>query len=112
MSKESSTAVVNDSNGTSEGFGADELLQNAVSYRANKAIVDAASRYDNVDDAIVALKSTWSKLQIQADDGAGYTPDVKLGFGSDNARVIAESLMGERNTVGATRKAFRDLGNV
>ena len=101
-----------ESKGTSEDFGADDLVQSAVSYRANKAIVDAASKYDSVDDAIASLKLVWKRLQSQSEHGAGFTPDVKLGFGSDNARVIAESIMGIRNTVGSTRKAFRDLGKV
>lgn len=106
------TATQKSAQGTSTGFGADELLVNAVSYRVNAAIVNAASKYDNVEDAIAALKETWGKLQGQSENGAAFTPDVKLGFGSDNARVIAESLMGIRNTVGSTRKAFKDLGKV
>jgi hypothetical protein len=107
-----STATAVESKGTSKDFGADDLVLNAVSYRANKAIVDAASKYDNVEDAITGLRHAWSLLESQAENGAGFTPDVKLGFGSDNARVIAESLMGVRNTVGSTRKAFKDLGKV
>ena len=110
-----STTVVapsKESKGTSEGFGADELLVNAVSYRANKAIVDAASKYDSVDDAIASLRDSWAKLQSQSDNGAGFTPDVKLGFGSSNSREIAEGIMGTRATVASTRKAFRDLGKV
>ncbi len=106
------TAVKNDAQGTSEGFGTDELLQNAVSYRANAALVNAASKYDTVDDAIAALTEVWTKLEKQVENGAAFTPDVKLGFGSDNARVIAESILGIRNTVGSTRKAFKDMGKV
>jgi hypothetical protein len=100
-----------DSKGTSEGFGADNLVANAKVYKSHKAIVDAASRYDNVDDAIAGLESAWTLLQDQIENGAGFTPDVKLGFGSDNARVIAETLTGVRNSVGSTRKAFKELGS-
>ncbi len=107
-----STATAVESKGTSTDFGADDLILNAVSYRANKGMVDAASKYDNVDDAIAGLKQAWSLLESQVENGAGFTPDVKLDFGSDNARVIAESLMGLRNSVGSTRKAFKDLGKV
>lgn len=96
--------------GTSLEFGADNLLVNAKLYKDNKAIVDACSRYDSIDDAIVGLRETWVAFEAQVESGAGYTPDTKLGFGSDNAAVIAESILGRRNTVGATRKALRDMG--
>lgn len=106
------TAVKNDAQGTSTEFGCDDLTLNAISYRKHKAIVDAASKFDNVDDAIAALKETWNLLQDQSDRGGEYTPPVKLNFGSSNAREIAEGIMGIRATVASTRKAFRDLGNV
>ncbi len=105
------TAVKNDAQGTSTGFGADDLILTAISYRANKAIVDAASKFDSVDDAIASLMDTWEKLQNQSDVGANYTPDKDLGFGSSNAREIAEGIMGTRATVASTRKALKDLGN-
>jgi hypothetical protein len=96
--------------GTAVEFGAENLLANARVYRANKRIVDAASGYDSVDDAIAGLKEAWAVLESQVEDGTRYTPDAKLGFGSDNATVIAESLLGRRNTVGSTRKSFNALG--
>jgi hypothetical protein len=102
-----STAV---KSGTSTEFGQSQFLTNARLYRAHKAIVNAASKYDNVDDAIVALQEAWEAMTGQADNGAGYTPDRELGFGSDNGQVIAESILGIRTTVTATRKAFADLG--
>lgn len=97
--------------GTSTEFGADDLTLVAISYRKHKAIVDAASKFDNVEDAVAALMETWKKLQSQSENGADYTPPTDLGFGSDNCRVIAETIMGTRGTVGSTRKAFKDLGN-
>ena len=100
----------NSATGTIVEFGSVTFQANAASYRANKRMVDAASRYDSVDDAIAGLKSAWKVLEAQVEDGSGYTPDAKLGFGSDNATVIAESLLGRRNSVGATRKSFSDLG--
>ena len=106
------TAVKNDAQGTSTEFGQDEFLANAVTYRTHKRIADACSGYDSLDDALAGLKTVWEALQSQVEDGADYTPPVKLNFGSDNARVIAETLMGIRNTVGSTRKAFKDLGKV
>lgn len=97
--------------GTSTDFGADDLILVAISYRANKAIVDAASKFDNIEDAVASLKETWEKLQSQSENGASYTPDTDLGFGSSNAREIAEGIMGTRATVSSTRKALKDLGN-
>ncbi len=96
--------------GTAVEFGAAELKANAALYREHSRIVDAASRYDSVDDAIAGLKEAFETLEIQVEEGTGYTPERELGFGSDNAAVIAESLLGRRNSVGATRKSFKNLG--
>ncbi len=96
--------------GTTVEFGAKELKANAALYRANAAIVNAASKYDSLDDAIAGLCETFEVLEAQVENGAGYTPDRELGFGSDNAAVIGETLVGRRNSVGATRKSFKDLG--
>ena len=95
---------------TATEFGAKNLKANAAIYRANKRMVDAASKYDSLDDAVAGLTEAWNILESQSESGAGYTPDRELGFGSDNAAVIAESLLGRRNSVGATRKSFNDLG--
>jgi len=97
-------------NATSVEFGAKELTANAAVYHGAKRIVDAASGYDSLDDAIAALTTAWEVMESQAESGAGYTPDRELGFGSDSAAVIAESILGRRNTVGATRKAFNAMG--
>jgi succinate dehydrogenase/fumarate reductase flavoprotein subunit len=91
-------------------FGADAFRTNAVEYAANKRIVDAASKYDNLDDAIATLQRVWESLEVQAANGAKYTPAAELGFGSDSASVIAESILGRRSSVAATRKAFANLG--
>ncbi len=96
--------------GTSVEFGATKLKANAAVYRGAKRIVDAASTFDSLDDAVAALTQAWEVMESQIVDGAGYTPDAGLGFGSDNAAVIAESILGRRNTVGATRTAFNTMG--
>ena len=106
------TAVKNDAQGTSEKFGQDQFLLNAVTYRTHKRIVDACSGYDNIEDAQAGLAAAWAALEGQVEEGGSYTPDRELGFGSDNAATIAETLMGLRSTTGATRKAFKDLGKV
>jgi hypothetical protein len=104
------TTSVATKSGTSTEFGQSQFLANARLYRSHKALVNAASKYDNVEDAIAMLTAVWEALQGQVDNGAGYTPDRELGFGSDNGQVIAESITGIRTTVTATRKAFADLG--
>lgn len=98
--------------GTSAGteFGADNLVANATAYKAHAGIVNAASRYDNLDDAIKSLRETWAMFEAQVEDGGGFTPEASLGFGSDNAAVIAETILGIRNTVGTTRKQLKALG--
>lgn len=93
-------------------FGAENLILVSRVYRTHKKIVDAASGYDNLDDAIAALTEAHGKLESQIEDGAGYTPAQELGFGSDNAGQIAEKILGRQKTVGAVRKAFSDLGKV
>lgn len=106
----STTAVMESKTGTVVEFGAKQLKQNAAIYRANAALVNAASKCDSLDDAIAELKDAWKVLEAQVEAGAGYTPDRELGFGSDNAAVIAESILGRRNSVGETRKSFKKLG--
>lgn len=96
--------------GTTIEFGAAEFKANAAVYAGAKRLVDAASSCDNLDDAIATLTAAWKALETQAKNGSGYTPDREMGFGSDNAAVIAESLIGVRNTVGTTRKLFNALG--
>ncbi len=91
-------------------FDLRSLRANAAVYHGAKRIVDAASGYDSLDDAVAALTEAWGVMESQVENGAGYTPDKGLGFGSDNAAVIAESILGRRNTVGATRKAFNAMG--
>lgn len=96
--------------GTAVKFGVESFIGNAANYRANKKIVDAAAGYDNIDDAIAGLKSAYGALETQVVEGSGYTPDRDMGFGSDSAAVIAETLLGRRTTPGATRKLFSGLG--
>lgn len=108
-----STSVVHKSESaveTSVEFGAENLLVNARSYANAKRIVDAASGYDSLDDAKAALTDAWHRMESQIDEGGKYTPPIELGFGSDSASVIAETILGRRNSVGATRKAFASMG--
>ncbi|KKL85650.1 hypothetical protein LCGC14_1952650 [marine sediment metagenome] len=91
-------------------FGADQLLANAKAYYEHRAIVNAASKYDSLDDALAALKAVWGDLENQSRDGSGYTPDTALNFGSSNAAEIADQILGRGPTVAATRKALAAMG--
>lgn len=98
--------------GSDTCFDEGSFLSLAQAYRENRAIVNAASKYDSRDDAIAALSSVWDLLVNARDTGSGYTPGASLGFGSDSAAVISEKIMGIGTTVGATRKALADVGKV
>jgi len=91
-------------------FCADVLVANAKLYAANKRLVDAASQYDNLDDAIASLRRVWDVLESQIRDGGVYTPSTELGFGSDNASQIAAAILGRKTSVVEVRKAFQKLG--
>jgi hypothetical protein len=107
-----STVTENVSSGSDTCFDEDTFLSLAQAYREDRTIVNAASKYDSLDDAIAALSSVWELLQSARENGSGYTPGTSLGFGSDSAAVIAEKIMGIGTTVGATRKALADVGKV
>ena len=79
-------------------------------YQANKRIVDAASKYDSLDDAQAALVEVWEALDRQTQVGGGYTPATEIGFGSDNSAQIAAAILGRRTSVTAARKAFAEVG--
>lgn len=104
------TSVKEDVKGTSTEFGPVQLKANAAVYREHASLINAASKYDSVEDAIAALKVSFEILEKQIVEGVGYTPPIELGFGSDSAAVIGESLVGRRNSIGQTRKMFKDLG--
>ncbi len=106
MSKSSSVAE------TAVDFGVDQFTENARLYRNHKAIMNAASGYDNLDDAIAALTSVYKTYERQSDIGGSFTPAVELGFGSDNSAQIAEKILGRQKSVGAIRTALANVGKV
>jgi len=91
-------------------FRAEHFIGNARLYVEHKRLVDAASKYDNVDDATNALMDVWAALDNQSKIGGGYTPPVEAGFGSDNGSQIAATILGRKSSVNETRKAFAALG--
>jgi hypothetical protein len=92
-------------------FGAVEFKAMATVYKADKAIVNAASKYDSLDDAVAALTKAWNAIDEAGQAGAGYTPSTDLGFGSDNTLIVTEKILGRATGIGATRKALSDHGS-
>jgi len=91
-------------------YGSENFQAMATSYKGAKGIVNAASKYDSLDDAIAALKGAWAVLEETSENGSGYTPNTALGFGSDNGAVVADKILGRANGVTATRKALVAMG--
>ncbi len=106
----SSATIAESTTASGTEFGSAEFIRNAVSYAEHKALVNAASKYDNLDDAQAALSTVWTALVEQSQQGGGFTPSVELGFGSDNAAQIASALIGQRSRVTDTRKAMVAVG--
>lgn len=78
-----------------------------------KRLVDALNGCgDNVEDDLSVALECRTALEDMAENGAGYTPDVSLGFGSDNSATIGSKILGRSTTAGATRKAFAKIGKV
>jgi len=90
----------------------------AVAYSADKQgakfkrVVDAlaACGIDEREDILARVEDLIGQLEYMAENGHGYTPPSEKNFGSDNAAVVAEKILGKAQTVGATRTAFSDWG--
>lgn len=107
---QSSSVIAESTTASDTKFGSAQFIKNAISYAEHKAMVNAASKYDNLDDAQAALSTVWEALIEQSQHGGGFTPSVELGFGSDNAAQIASALIGQRSRVTDTRKAMVAVG--
>lgn len=95
---------------------AEQFVANAESYnesvklrRAFDAVMACGS--DTVEDTVAHIESVRELLIAQSENGAGYTPDKALGFGSENGASIAETLLCKRQGVGAIRTAFAKVGS-
>jgi hypothetical protein len=87
------------------GFGQADFVGIAADYVGHRQLVNAASRYDSLDDAIAGLTDAWNSLERMAASGAEYTPARELGFGQANGAEIAATLLGRRKSVSEFRKA-------
>lgn len=77
-----------------------------------KRLVDAVAAIgvDEREDHLSRVDDLIGLLDRMSREGTGYTPPSGKGFGSDNAAVIADKILGKAQSVGATRKAFSDWG--
>jgi hypothetical protein len=66
---------------------------------------------DNVEDTVSHIEHVRELLVAQSENGAGYTPDKTLGFGSENGSSIADALLCRRAGIGAIRSAFAKVGS-
>ncbi len=95
---------------------ADQFVVNAGLYNQSaklRRVFDAvmACGCDNVQDTIAHVERVRDELIAQSEKGSGYTPDKALGFGSESAAAIADSLLGRRASTGEVRKAFAKVGS-
>ncbi len=70
----------------------------------------AAIGVDEREDHLARVDVLIGQLELMAENGQGYTPPSGKSFGSDNAAVIADKILGRAQTVGATRTAFATWG--
>lgn len=70
----------------------------------------AALGVDDREDHLARVDELISLARSMRDHGAGYTPPADKGFGSDNAAIVAEKILGEAQTVGSTRTALASYG--
>ncbi len=96
-------------------FGEQQFLNNAKEYGSNskrKRAVDliVSIGADKAMSVFSEAMDIIEQLQSQAENGSGYTPDVKFGFGSDNAATIANKILGQATSAGHVRKTFAGLG--
>lgn len=61
-------------------------------------------------DALAEAQEIIGLLEKMSDNGSGYTPHVELGFGSDNAAVIADKILGRSASPAETRRSFVKVG--
>lgn len=97
-------------------LSADQFVANADTYNQSaklRRVFDAvmACGCDNVPDTLAHVERVRDSLIAQSENGSGYTPDKALGFGSESAAAIADSLLGRRASTADVRKAFAKVGS-
>lgn len=99
-----------------EAFTGEDFRTNAGVYNASAKLRRAfdamiACGVDKIDDTVAHIRNVVAALEAQSENGAGYTPDKSLGFGSENAASIADALLGKRPSTSALRSLFAKAGS-
>ncbi|NIP23018.1 MAG: hypothetical protein GWN55_06890 [Phycisphaerae bacterium] len=92
-------------------FTAEQFVDNATLYNQSAKLRRAfdavmACGCDNIEDTVAHIEQVRDALRVQSENGAGYTPDKALGFGSENASGIADTLLCRRKGAGTIRTLF------
>ncbi len=99
---------------TTTTFGQAEFVGVAQKYASDnkvKRLVDAiAALKDDREDGISSALGIIADFESMSEHGSGYTPGAELGFGSDNAAVVADKILGRSTSAGETRKSLVKLG--
>jgi hypothetical protein len=108
-----STTVVDQGTFTAEQFRSNAELYNISPKlrRAFDAIMACGCDEKEVVNTITHVKSLRDRLHKQSENGAGYTPDKALGFGSENAAGVADTMLCRRPGAGVIRTAFAKAGS-
>ena len=97
-------------------FGAEQFIGAASRCTSDKkvwrVVVALCAAKDDREDILSQALDAIKNLEGMSENGAAYTPDRSLGFGSDNAATIADKLLGRTTTVGETRKHFAKIGKL
>ncbi len=99
---------------SNQTFNEARFMDNAANYGKNtkrRRLVDCIVSIgeNEIDDVYAEALEVIENLKRQAEHGKGFTPDTKLGFGSDNAAVIAEKILGLSASAGKVRTMFAGL---
>lgn len=106
-----SNAVVSEGTFTAQDF-IDTARLRCKSPKTRRIVDALLSAKDDREECLTIALEVIERLRVQAEVGQKYTPDKSLGFGSDNAAVIAEKLLGIGNSQSETRKAYTSVGSM
>jgi len=110
-----STAVISDNRNVGASAGkvnSDTFSDLARRYSQRGRLVGAllamkpSARESCLSDALQVI----ADLEVMSVHGTGYTPPTDAGFGSDNAAVIAQAILGVRKSKGQIAGLFARLG--
>jgi hypothetical protein len=94
-------------------FTADEFVSACRAYGREpkvRRIIDAASAFDSVEDAVAALEDAVAALDDMSKRGGVYTPPKTHDWGGLSASAIADMLLGRSANKSTVRKSASAVG--